>query len=105
MPNIEHPALHRGLAGALTGILIGLLLSVASTAQSAPPQPSEAPLQPPPEALQACRSLAKGAACEVSTPRGKLQGRCGAPDGKPLACVPKGMPGQGPQGQGQKGEQ
>lgn len=107
MRNTERPALPTGLAGALPGILTGLLLSLTTSVQAAPPPPGEDPLQPPPEALQACQSRVKGAACEVSTPRGKLQGHCEAPEGKPLACRPKDMPGQGPKGstgQGAKGE-
>jgi hypothetical protein len=99
MRNLERPALPRGL----TGALIGLLLPFTALVQAAPPPSGEEPPQPPPEALQACQSLAKGAACEISTPRGKLQGHCGAPEGKPLACQPKDMPGQGPQGQRPKG--
>lgn len=57
---------------------------------------------PPPEALAACKSLAAGAACSFTSPRGSEDGTCFAPEGKPLACRPKNGPGgggQGPQGQ------
>ena len=47
---------------------------------------------PPPEALVACKSLAAGAACGFSGERGSMKGSCWAPEGKPLACRPKGAP-------------
>ena len=55
---------------------------------------------PPPEALAACKSLASGAACSFTSPRGAVSGSCFAPEGKPLACRPQrdgdGQPGTQP---------
>jgi hypothetical protein len=45
--------------------------------------------RPPAEALAACKSLASGAACSFTSPRGAETGTCGAPEGKPLACRPQ----------------
>ena len=56
---------------------------------------------PPPEALAACKSLASGAECGFTAPRGNVKGTCWAPEGRPLACRPKDAP-QG--GQGQKSQ-
>lgn len=58
---------------------------------------------PPSEALAACASLASGAACSFTSPRGKESGSCWAPqNGMPLACRPAGM-GAGPGGPRQGG--
>ncbi len=43
---------------------------------------------PPPEALQACQKKTAAQACEFTSPHGKVQGQCMAPEGKPLACRP-----------------
>ena len=55
---------------------------------------------PPPEALAACKSLASGAECGFTAPRGNVRGTCWAPEGRPLACRPndgpQGAPGQKP---------
>lgn len=98
---MQRTALHR----LLSGTVAGLLLCVSSSVPAAPPRADESPQgqarqppQPPREALQACQSLVKGAACEFSMPRGKISGRCDAPEGRPLACRPNDMPGQGGQG-------
>ena len=45
---------------------------------------------PPAEALEACKTLASGAACKSNGPQGAYQGSCWAPEGKPLACKPAG---------------
>jgi hypothetical protein len=51
---------------------------------------------PPPEALAACKSLASGAACSFSGPRGTVAGTCFAPpQGQSLACRPKDAPAPG----------
>ena len=55
---------------------------------------------PPPEALAACKSLASGAECGFTAPRGNVKGTCWAPEGRPLACRPKDAPQGGPGGQG-----
>jgi len=47
---------------------------------------------PPPEALAACQGRAAQDACAFESPRGKAQGRCLAPEGRPLACVPADAP-------------
>ena len=51
-------------------------------------EPKEHRHGPPPEALQACKSLAAGAACGFTGQRGAMKGQCWAPQGKPLACRP-----------------
>ena len=75
----------------------GLAFAQQNSTQQPPPKPPEGhggPLGgPPPEALAACKSLAAGAACSVTTPRGTEAGTCTAPEGKPLACRPKNAPG------------
>lgn len=43
---------------------------------------------PPPEALQACQKKTAAQECEFTSPHGKVQGQCMAPEGKPLACRP-----------------
>ena len=86
-------------------ICAALLCYAALAQQSAPPKPPEGQSNgqdsthrgPPPEALAACKSLASGAACSMTTPRGTLTGTCGGPEGKPLAC----RPAPPPQGDGQ----
>jgi len=55
---------------------------------------------PPPEALAACKSLASGASCSFTSPRGSMTGTCWAPEGKPLACKPPGPPPGGGSGPG-----
>lgn len=81
--------------------LCGLLLATgaALAQQNPPPAGDKGPPGggPPPEALAACKSLASGAACTMTTPHGTLTGTCGAPEGKPLAC----RPARPPQGQGE----
>ncbi len=59
-----------------------------------------APPSAPPQALDACRGLSAGAACEVALPNGeRLQGVCEAPPGgTALACLPS--KGRQPQGNG-----
>jgi hypothetical protein len=58
-----------------------------------PMGPHDGPrMGPPPEALDACKSLAEGAACSVSIHDKTIDGTCKkGPDGQgPLACVPAG---------------
>ncbi|QDL52989.1 hypothetical protein [Rhodoferax aquaticus] len=84
-----------------------LLCAATASAQQAPPngpkpaggqEQQEGPehRKPPAEALAACKSLAAGAACNFTSPRGAEAGTCGAPEGKPLACRPAHTKGQGP---------
>ncbi len=76
----------------------GLLLATACASLMAMAQPTggQGGHRPPPaEALAACKSLASGAACNFTSPRGKATGTCFAPEGKPLACRPSGAPPQG----------
>jgi serine/threonine-protein kinase len=66
------------------------------------PQPPPAPSQPqapssgqfpapPPEAIEACRGAAAGAACTANTLRGAVTGTCQIPPGQQqLACIPAG---------------
>lgn len=88
-------------------------LALAQQNSAKPPTPpaangqqaggQEPPRQgPPAEALAACKTLASGAACSFTSPRGAEKGSCFAPEGRPLACRPargpKGEGGQGPAG-------
>lgn len=50
------------------------------------------PPKPPAEALDACKSASSGKDCSFSSPQGTVKGTCWAPEGKPLACKPKGAP-------------
>lgn len=54
---------------------------------------SGGPPKPPAEALTACKSLGSGNDCSFTSPHGAVTGTCWAPEGKPLACKPKGAPG------------
>lgn len=60
----------------------------------AQPSSENPPRRPPPEALEACKSLASGQECGFKTPDGNIAGLCWAPEGKPLACKPKDAPAQ-----------
>jgi hypothetical protein len=73
------------------------LVGLAWAANTASAQPAGgAPQGPPPEALAACKSLASGAACSFSGPRGTVAGTCFAPpQGQALACRPKDAPAPG----------
>jgi hypothetical protein len=98
----------------------GLCLAMAglAQAQSMPPDASQnAPAfrAPPPEAINACKGKASGAACEFTGRRGEsLAGTCFSPPPRPagsagdshsnaasLACRPS----RGPDGRGGPGEQ
>lgn len=99
----------------LTGLSLGCALASAQAAQDAQrsgpgqqgPQGQQGQQgqgnqehhRPPAEALAACKSLASGAACSFTSPRGAESGTCFAPNDKPLACRPQrgaGGPDQGP---------
>jgi hypothetical protein len=55
-----------------------------------PPGSSSLPPAPPQEAIDACKGLAQGASCAVSTPDGMtITGRCDTPPGQMLACIPQ----------------
>lgn len=48
---------------------------------------------PPEVALEACASAVQGDPCSFEGQRGEaLEGSCEAPDDKPLACRPEGVP-------------
>ena len=50
--------------------------------------------RPPQQAFDACRNLAQGASCTVSTPHGQLQGQCRQPpQQQQTVCVPSNHPG------------
>ncbi|MFC1674039.1 hypothetical protein ACFL12_07865, partial [Pseudomonadota bacterium] len=50
---------------------------------------------PPPEASAACRGKSQGSACSFTTPRGAMNGTCGAPPRQSqLLCMPQGGPPQ-----------
>ena len=111
MRQITYPPTYPPLLGLLAVLAATALFAAAATAQPAPPR-SDDDRPPPPESLQACASLAAGAACEFKTPRGNtMKGSCWAPEGKPLACKPKdrpydkpGMQGERPSGQDPRSE-
>lgn len=97
MRQITYPS----LLGLLAVLAATALFVAAATAQPAPRSDDDRPPPPPPESLQACASLAAGAACEFKTPRGNtMKGTCWAPEGKPLACKPKDRPHDKPGMQG-----
>lgn len=76
---------------------IALLCAVGLSpawAQNGPPPGGGRPPEPPQEAFTACQSASRGAACTLATPRGTLNGTCGGPVDKPLACMPPLPPGQ-----------
>ena len=47
--------------------------------------------QPPQEAITACQEQSQGAACQITTPRGQIDGTCSLIQ-QQLACVPAGGP-------------
>lgn len=60
---------------------------------AAPIHAHETPKRRPPlEAIQACEKKAAAQECEFTAPRGKILGKCAAPEGKPLACKPNNRP-------------
>lgn len=63
-------------------LLVSLLCVGTARAQQAPNR------MPPLEALQACQKKSAAQECEFTSPHGKVQGQCLAPEGKPLACRP-----------------
>jgi hypothetical protein len=64
------------------------VLSVAGTSVLADDGRGPPPA-PPPEAFQACQSLAEGAACTVTHGDHQMAGTCrSGPDGGALACAP-----------------
>jgi hypothetical protein len=83
----------------LAGVMSMMIANVASA------QPAGGARQgPPPEALAACKSLASGATCEFSGPRGTVSGTCFAPQqDMPLACRPKDAPASEGAASGSKG--
>jgi hypothetical protein len=83
----------------LLASLLLAALSLAAAPGHAQPQGGER-RGPPPEALAACKSLASGAACKFTSPRGPEAGSCFAPEGKPLACRPQ-HAGGGGEGKGE----
>lgn len=74
-----------------------LALALCTAGVVAQPKPGDGQTRerrgPPAEALAACKSLASGAACEFTGPRGSVSGTCFAPQqGLALACRPKDAP-------------
>jgi serine/threonine protein kinase len=68
----------------------------ANQSQPQQPPPGQFPA-PPPEAIEACRGAAVGAACTANTPRGVVTGTCQTPPGQQLlACIPAGSLPPGP---------
>lgn len=86
-------------------LMVALFALSTAQAQPKPDAKNERPPQgqqggeggghrrPPPEALEACKSLKSNAACSFQHPeRGTIKGSCFAPEGKPLACRPADAP-------------
>jgi len=81
-----------------TLIQFGLLAALALSSGILSAQPAEGQggqRKPPPEAIEACKSLSAGQECSFSSPHGTAKGLCWAPEGKPLACKPKNAPSDG----------
>ena len=73
--------------------IVGIAASIeCGFALAQAPDPGAPRRGPPPEALAACQGRAAQDACVFDSPRGKAQGRCLAPEGRPLACVPADAP-------------
>jgi serine/threonine protein kinase len=69
----------------------------ANQSPQSPQAPSGQFPAPPPEAIEACRGAAVGAACTANTRRGVVTGTCQTPPGQQqLACIPAGGPPPGP---------
>ncbi len=85
-------AIRAPLAWPPAGLLALALSALPAWSQDAAQPPPQRRQGPPAEALQACKSLASGAACEFTTPDGTKKGSCWAPEGRPLACKPKDAP-------------
>lgn len=73
-------------------------LSACLIAHAQPQRQGDRPPGPPPEAIKACEARKAGDACSFTASRGKEDGSCWAPEGRPLACRPKGAPAGGPPG-------
>ena len=74
-------------------ISCAMTLAAAAAAQPAggPPGPGGPPPKPPKEALDACIGKAAKAVCTVKV-RPPVAGKCLAPPGLPLACIPNDAP-------------
>ena len=82
------------------GRVVGLTACVAALTaccvlSAQPTDGKSGPPKPPPEALAVCQALSSGTACSFTSPHGAVTGTCWAPEGKPLACKPKGAPSGG----------
>ncbi len=79
-------------------VQLGVLAAFTFSSGILSAQPAEGqggPRKPPPEAIDACKSLRAGQECSFSSPHGMVRGSCWAPEGKPLACKPKDVPNDG----------
>lgn len=89
------------VSGPLIMALSGALaFAAAASAQPAggPPGPGVPPPKPPKEALDACVGKAAKAVCAVKL-KTPVAGKCLAPPGLPLACIPNDAP-RPPEGAG-----
>ena len=75
-------------------LLCGLLFAAANAIAQPPsgPPPGGDHRGPPPEALAACKTAKAGADCSFTQEGRTMKGSCWAPEGRPLACRPTGMP-------------
>lgn len=79
-----------GRVMSLTLCSVGLTACCALSAQTT--DGKGGPPKPPAEALASCKALSSGTECSFASPQGTVTGTCWAPEGKPLACKPKGPP-------------
>jgi len=87
----------RSVSWKLAAATVSLAIFVAARAQSTAAQDAGHPHRPPPEALQACASLAEGAACTFSLGDQSVSGTCRTgPHGEAAACMPAQPPHHGP---------
>jgi hypothetical protein len=107
-PSRSHTMSYRKATLFRSGLMAFAAFPLAATLALAQPQPQPQPQppgqgggaggeprRPPKEAIEACRSVAAGKACSFTSPQGILSGTCWAPEGKPLACKPEHLPGEG----------
>ena len=87
-------AVMRRLLPTLT--LFAGILAACGGVSAQPANGNGGPPKPSAEAMEACKQSTSGQACSFSSERGKAEGTCWAPEGKPLACKPKDAPSDQP---------
>jgi hypothetical protein len=85
-----------GLVGFAIGSLGAISVVAQESSNSGPPGGGKG--GPPPQMLKICVGKAMGDACSAKGPNGQtVTGTCGAPEGRPLACRPRGAGSNGKQ--------